>query len=537
MGENAMEIDKPMDDKPTEDKNKPCEDKMEDTPAPVYPRASTILIETRRRRKRKHCVFVDRDPGMPPPSAVPYKTTITPAAKTPDVPTPASPQVEPSPKKQKTAPTENKQKAAKAAPKKAATPTKVPTPTLKAATPVKKAETPTKVATPTPTAATPKATTPITKVTTPVKKATTPTLKATPTKAPEKKAPVEKKTPNEKKTPTEKAATPTEKAPVEKKAPAEKAPKPLPTGPVRAMVVTIAPARTPAPAPQETAEPAPEAPPVDVKRNAVAAPPKPELGALGNTVSLYRETSAAAAMRGQKSVLSKMNDQLKGGKFRWLNEQMYTTTSEESVDLFKDDPALFADYHEGYREQVVKWPENPLDVIARQIKGKVHSRKTKAKRTIVADVGCGDGNLARLLFNEAEVHSYDLVAVAKHIVVCDITKHIPLPSNSCDFVVSCLALMGTNWPETVNEAQRILVIGGVFKIAEVTSRLSAREEDFMSLLRSKGFSPTIHKKASNTHFTLIDCVKTSAPKYDARLKYTMQNEAGAILTPCLYKKR
>jgi len=36
------------------------------------------------------------------------------------------------------------------------------------------------------------------------------------------------------------------------------------------------------------------------------------------------------------------------------------------VKLFKDD-ALFADYHEGYRQQVEKWPKNPLDLIIAEL--------------------------------------------------------------------------------------------------------------------------------------------------------------------------
>lgn len=43
-------------------------------------------------------------------------------------------------------------------------------------------------------------------------------------------------------------------------------------------------------------------------------------------------------------------DKLKQSKFRFLNEQLYTTKSEEALSLFKEDPALFADYHEGYRQ-------------------------------------------------------------------------------------------------------------------------------------------------------------------------------------------
>jgi ribosomal RNA-processing protein 8 len=38
---------------------------------------------------------------------------------------------------------------------------------------------------------------------------------------------------------------------------------------------------------------------------------------------------------------------IQGAKFRMLNEQLYTLPSEESEKLFKEDPSLFTDYHDG----------------------------------------------------------------------------------------------------------------------------------------------------------------------------------------------
>ncbi|KAF8958000.1 25S rRNA (adenine645-N1)-methyltransferase, partial [Haplosporangium bisporale] len=61
--------------------------------------------------------------------------------------------------------------------------------------------------------------------------------------------------------------------------------------------------------------------------------------------------------------LTKLQEQMKktlaGGKFRFLNEQLYTTTGEEAFDLFQSKPELFDEYHEGFRSQVESWPQNP----------------------------------------------------------------------------------------------------------------------------------------------------------------------------------
>jgi ribosomal RNA-processing protein 8 len=50
----------------------------------------------------------------------------------------------------------------------------------------------------------------------------------------------------------------------------------------------------------------------------------------------------------KSSVKSKVDEALKSSKFRYLNEQLYTTESANAVELFKESE-LFEDYHVGYR--------------------------------------------------------------------------------------------------------------------------------------------------------------------------------------------
>ena len=56
--------------------------------------------------------------------------------------------------------------------------------------------------------------------------------------------------------------------------------------------------------------------------------------------------------------------------------------------MFMKQPGQFEDYHEGYRQQVEKWPKNPLDVLAQEL-GKIE----KYKGLKIADFGCGEGKL------------------------------------------------------------------------------------------------------------------------------------------------
>ena len=76
-----------------------------------------------------------------------------------------------------------------------------------------------------------------------------------------------------------------------------------------------------------------------------------------------------------------------GGRFRQLNEDLYTSTGAANAARFAADPELAVAYHRGFREQARSWPENPLDAIISRIKALPGGR-------VVADFGCGDARLA-----------------------------------------------------------------------------------------------------------------------------------------------
>ena len=68
------------------------------------------------------------------------------------------------------------------------------------------------------------------------------------------------------------------------------------------------------------------------------------------------------------SLHEKMTKQLESSRFRWINEQLYTTTGDEAVAMFSDDPSLFEVYHRGFTNQVKLWPVNPVDKIIEWLK-------------------------------------------------------------------------------------------------------------------------------------------------------------------------
>ena len=271
----------------------------------------------------------------------------------------------------------------------------------------------------------------------------------------------------------------------------------------------------------------------------------------------------AGGKKRQKSALQEsFLARLSGARFRELNEQLYTTTSESAFEAFSSAPELYDQYHEGFRHQVEGWPVNPVNVIVRSLvsqyggKGKSKNKfKNNAKDTAlgtnsasctVADFGCGDAELAKKLLaikrkgsGKAEascpfvVHSFDLVASCPLVTACDMAR-VPLPDKSVDVAVFCLSLMGTNLADFVREAYRVLKPNGTVKIAEVRSRFESTDpkkdelKDFIGVLEKLGFDCT-KKDRSNKMFVVLDLQKSLAREPDTKLEFSAK--------PCIYKRR
>ncbi|KFZ08241.1 hypothetical protein V502_09468 [Pseudogymnoascus sp. VKM F-4520 (FW-2644)] len=190
-----------------------------------------------------------------------------------------------------------------------------------------------------------------------------------------------------------------------------------------------------------------------------------------------------------------MRQKLVSARFRHLNQTLYTTPSAHSLSLFSENPEMFHEYHEGFRRQVEVWPENPVDTYIEAVRrrGKVAANprgkgehpdtakepdRMPLPRTVgtcyIADLGCGDAKLTQALEKEkkalkVQVFSYDLQNPSPFVTKADICN-LPLEDNSCDVAIFCLALMGTNWVDFIEEAYRILHWKGELWIAEIKSR-------------------------------------------------------------------
>lgn len=56
-----------------------------------------------------------------------------------------------------------------------------------------------------------------------------------------------------------------------------------------------------------------------------------------------------APRAGGGSLLQQMRQRLQGGRFRWLNEALYTTGGGEALAMMQGQPELMEQYHEGAR--------------------------------------------------------------------------------------------------------------------------------------------------------------------------------------------
>uniref|UniRef100_G1S6N0 Ribosomal RNA-processing protein 8 n=1 Tax=Nomascus leucogenys TaxID=61853 RepID=G1S6N0_NOMLE len=217
---------------------------------------------------------------------------------------------------------------------------------------------------------------------------------------------------------------------------------------------------------------------------------------------------------------ARMAQRLDGARFRYLNEQLYSGPSSAAQRLFQEDPEAFLLYHRGFQSQVKKWPLQPVDRIARDLRQRPAS-------LVVADFGCGDCRLASSIRNP--VHCFDLASLDPRVTVCDMAQ-VPLEDESVDVAVFCLSLMGTNIRDFLEEANRVLKPGGLLKVAEVSSRF----EDVRTFLRAVtklGFK-IVSKDLTNSHFFLFDFQKTGPPLVGPKAQLL-----GLKLQPCLYKRR
>lgn len=313
---------------------------------------------------------------------------------------------------------------------------------------------------------------------------------------------------------------------------------------------------------------------VKEEKSDATAPKAVQVPALMDPVALIPEPAGLTPL--QKSMRSK----LASARFRHLNESLYTKPSADSLSLFREDPSMFEDYHRGFAQQVEVWPQNPVDeyvasILARgsikiakdpwraqmrekKKKGPAATAETQEEegdrpviprgnnkplprthgsKCLIADLGCGVASLSyrlqpHLQSLNIDIKSFDLSqpsGPSKSLVtVADISK-LPLEDNSTDIAIFCLALMGTNWLDFIDEAYRVLRWKGELWVAEIKSRFGRVEKKRAVPINSigslnKGAKPPKKKGPKEKKKDDVEGIEDSAD--EAELAQTVDGASG-----------
>lgn len=266
--------------------------------------------------------------------------------------------------------------------------------------------------------------------------------------------------------------------------------------------------------------------------------------------------------KGDDDLLSHFREQLNASTFRLLNEQLYHSPNSFAAQLLRD-KGTFADYHVGYRQQLVQWPINPNEFVASALlhdkRGRFPAVKNAGKAAesssidnnnnntnnsnkapsgiplnwVVADMGCGDAQIAAKLSPLGyTVHSFDFCALNPRVTEADTTA-VPLGDGSVDVCVFSLSLMATDYQRSLFEAFRILKPHRLLKIVEVRSRIPFPNR-FAEMVCSIGFSLE-HSDVAGDYFVAFDFTKkegVAAPNTTS-----LAHPPEEVLLPSVYKKR
>ena len=222
-------------------------------------------------------------------------------------------------------------------------------------------------------------------------------------------------------------------------------------------------------------------------------------------------------MKSPITTTNKISKRLEGGRFRWINERLYSMNSQQASELFSSQPELYQAYHTGFRAQVEKWPIDPVDNVITYI-------SSLPEHWVIADMGCGEARLAANVPHQ--VYSFDLVKANDRVTVSDMAN-VPLDNKSVNVVVFCLSLMGTNLNDFIREAHRILISKGILKITEICSRIDDVDV-FVQSVCSYGFRLV---KMDDISELFVDI------QLEKKKRSTKDPLVDITLKPCLYKRR
>lgn len=204
------------------------------------------------------------------------------------------------------------------------------------------------------------------------------------------------------------------------------------------------------------------------------------------------------------SLIDDLEKKLHGGKFRLLNEKMYRNKSLSGKEA--------SEYHVYYENQIKKWPSDPKNAIIEKIKIDEQAGNK------IADLGCGSAEIADKFPN---VVCFDKYPTSDKAIKCSINS-IKAENGEFDVAICCLSLMKPNITGELKEVSRILKVGGIFYIAEVSSRIKNTKK-FISDVEKLGFKLK-EVDTANKYFKLFSFNKMSELDTSKKLPCVMLSE-------------
>lgn len=132
-------------------------------------------------------------------------------------------------------------------------------------------------------------------------------------------------------------------------------------------------------------------------------------------------------------------------------------------------------------------------------------KRPKYLNDVIADFGCGEGKLQLQLEehgHQGEIHSFDVGKCADHVIQTDIAD-VPLDDESIDVGVFSLSLMGTNFPDFLVEANRVMKPRGKLFVAEVLSRFQDINAFVKHMRKEAGFKALKVTKLKDFFYLMI----------------------------------
>lgn len=153
---------------------------------------------------------------------------------------------------------------------------------------------------------------------------------------------------------------------------------------------------------------------------------------------------------------------LQYGDFSLMNARWNNSYSHTTYKRLQANPEEWMQYHTLYQEARKTWSVIPYEEAIKWLQ--------KRSDLIIADLGCGEGQIAKALVGKHTVHNFDFIAINDSVIECDIAR-VPLEDSCLDVAMFNLSLMGLNSADYIREAARTLKLDGQLWIYEVTSHI------------------------------------------------------------------